>query len=468
MDKETRDKTDREIAYLYSRGYSWAQIRQACSCGDTRISRVLHSGSDLIEAKRKKRKIRDRAIVRRFLAGESVKKLGRLFNLSRGGVCEILRNHGAKRCSTETRREVRAEIIQRYSDEIVRRYAEGEPVGSIKTYYNLGTYTIRKIVRNAPGYSEIVLNRKVKRQFDTTDRNEQITRRHIDGESIESLAKVFGISRHRCRNIIYYHPIWREYCRNKRATEKDKDAEILKRFLAGESRRELVGIYGKNTTRRALIFTERPQNLDRDRKIVALRTRGWTLLKIGERYGMAESQVSRFLKRYMARQEFIRTQYLALNTGRYLQQKYGVTEGELAHVKYATPTELLEERRQKLQNILHLFYEGDSDEMIAEETGYPLEEVRNACNSQKRQRPDPTKDKGIWKPTPLKGTGTVLVADVEPKESTLELRPAEYARYLEVRRYRILADAERNGWHPRTGGRHYHVAERNDRLVVIG
>ena len=273
------------------------------------------------------------------------------------------------------------------------------------------------------------------------------------GRTITELARGFAVSPNTIIYRIKKTPGARNAHEKAVRAEKARIAEIVCReYLAGSTFAEIAEVAGccestalrivdNNPKTRAEKERRKKADEERANKIRARISEGGDIKEIARDLGVTEALV-RYYRGIDATDEQIVEWWLKGMTYDTLAQM-GVPKGRLTMIVEKIPADLRAERARKREIIQEGFFAGLSDEEIAEEEDIPLEEVRNVTVGFKRDRPNlSASNKRVWFPVPLRGGGNPQLKQFDEKECTLQLRPGEWSRYIEVRNYRIQKEAE--------------------------
>jgi hypothetical protein len=164
------------------------------------------------------------------------------------------------------------------TDDLISRYQNGVSARSLSQQLGVDSYVIRRILREA-GITPRGLAESIRRKIPDTE----VVRLYQAGESLHALGKQFGVDRYVIRRILRQAGIERRdmaaATRLTRTVAYD-DAEVVRRYLAGESARALGIAYGVHE--RAIYRTLREQGI-RSRTITEANNLVLDLLSLEQR-----------------------------------------------------------------------------------------------------------------------------------------------------------------------------------------
>lgn len=136
-------------------------------------------------------------LIQRYLAGESLNSLTKLYRTDRSTIREVLDVHGIKpRGQAEATRLATAANVD--SAALVARYAVGESVHALAKAFGVDPYAVRRVLSEAEVTARV--HAESMRLTRTVHLDEpEVVRRYMEGESAKTLALAYGHS----ERIIY-------------------------------------------------------------------------------------------------------------------------------------------------------------------------------------------------------------------------------------------------------------------------
>lgn len=240
------------------------------------------------------RKERNAEIIRRVQAGENKADLADEFGLSEGTVTGICYAGGIT--GKEKHRERNRQIVERVQ--------KGESTHAVAAELELGQPAVAHICRQAGINSRNERKKWEERQAqERRERNRQIAERISAGETLAGLAREFGLTRERVRQI------GRNAGISVRAMKRERNAEIVERIRAGETTAAVARKFGLSTNHVTHICRqsgtsvhamsqerERSKHRERDQEIVRRIKTGETQAALAREFGLPPHRVSRICR----------------------------------------------------------------------------------------------------------------------------------------------------------------------------
>ena len=185
----------------------------------------------------------EQEIAARYLAGENCVQLGIAFGARRGVILKVIRRQGVKPRSTG---ESCRKFTDKQEQEIGQRYAAGENSTQLGIAFGVGHQHIFKILDRLGVKRR---NRSEAKRWLSDEQDAEIGRRYIAGENTYQLGEAFGVQPNAIRSALARRGVT---CRStgrarrhlKRKLTDQQEAEVCRRYLEGESSILLGDIFG--------------------------------------------------------------------------------------------------------------------------------------------------------------------------------------------------------------------------------
>lgn len=191
-------------------------------------------------------------IIERYNNKESLRSIGEVFGVSQGVITRILKENGV---TIRKSSEILKAFTEEQENEVIEKYKKGMTANSIAEEYGLSPVPVRKVLKRA-GFNlqEIKWERN---EVLSTLRKREIAQAYKEGETAQQLAKKYGVS----------HP-------------------TIKKALQEMQ----VKVRSYSESQGGLNETEIEE-------LIELYKDGWNTVQLGERYGIGDGTVGKYLDR---------------------------------------------------------------------------------------------------------------------------------------------------------------------------
>ncbi len=190
--KSQQDKRDQQIRSEYTQGLSPQKLAEKYGIADDGIYKILKKEKAVHYSEKEsgRRKKRNQEIIQQYTDGTTVNELAQRYALTNVSVYRILKQAGICLHYKEN--------IKQRDNQIKKEYAAGTTISKLAKTYKFSTTNVRRILSSGTNCVPL-------RGYDaekTRKRNKQLLDGYNNGDSIEKLAKKYGLSKNYVCDIL--------------------------------------------------------------------------------------------------------------------------------------------------------------------------------------------------------------------------------------------------------------------------